>query len=120
MTELVNELVMSGAEFKAYWNDAEAWDDAESEDALISINGTNVPYFEIEKIKDTDIIKFVDGVHYHMPTGDVTELAEHAAKWKEKQADTAVKRKILVEVNEEDMDAMLAAIKSISSAKIIG
>ncbi|WP_429037940.1 hypothetical protein [Aeromonas media] len=120
MTELVNELVMSGAEFKAYWNDAKVWDDAETEDAVISINGTIDLNFELDDINDTDVIKIVNGVYYNDITDESTDLAEHAAKWKEKQADIAVKRKILLEVNEEDMDAMLAAIKSISSAKVIG
>lgn len=120
MTELVTELVMSGAEFKAYWNDAEAWDDAETEDAVISINGNTVPYFDVDVIKDTDTIKIVDGAYYNHSTGEAADLVDHAAKWKEKQTDTTVKRKLLVEVNEEDMDAILAAIKSISSANIIG
>ncbi|MDY0362672.1 MAG: hypothetical protein RBR08_14570 [Desulforegulaceae bacterium] len=100
---------ISGYEFKKFYEDPIAWPDGcWHEEAVLKINGEKMD-LNIDFIKDTDEIEFIEGVVYtEDDVVSIGTLEESFLKWRNAQ-DTVF---VLVQVDKNLLDSVSAAIRN--------
>ena len=99
---------ITGMEWKAFFDDDEAWGGACYDDEIITVNGAEIDGdFDISIVDDDDVIDLIGGVFYDNENR-YKSLQSVFMKWRRKQK-TAF---LLVEVPKELKDSVINAIKN--------
>jgi len=114
MTERTN-----GAEFKAYYNDKNAWPEGWwHEEAIITIDGTDyngMVDVHLDAVDDNSILTITDGCIYQDELNPLPiSMETHFARWRK---DQTVER-VVVEVDKARKDEFLSSIKQFD-AKVV-
>lgn len=79
-------VVMSGSEFKAYYDDQEAWPDGSyHDDTVILIDGKATESVEADKLAPDAVVEIQSGMVF-LPDGRDVDFVDHAEKWRAKQS----------------------------------
>ena len=104
----------TGLEFKAFYNDKAFWPD-ETEDSLVyhedvsvSINGKDDDDFDIDTIKDIDVVVIDCGCVYGLPDDKEMSFQGYFRKWRKYQKETS----FVVTCDKETTERIKAMIKA--------
>lgn len=111
----MSKMKLSGAEIKAYWADEAEWETREVEDMTIKVNGVENRDVEISELKDDDAVELSEAFVYDHEADRGYNLVTLIRNWQKKRSS----KNVLINVSEADVPALLAAIKTVKSAKVI-
>lgn len=117
----MSKIQLSGNEVKAYWADDSQWQqNTEIVDMTISVDGVEERDVEITSIVDTAVVVISDAWIIRDDWDEARDLIKFIRKWKKSLEEASSVKRLLVSVSDEHFDELIAAIKSVRTAKIVG
>lgn len=108
--------VLTGAEFKQFYNDASIWaEDTYVEDDVLAINGVDGAVLDPDALKDTDLVQVRSGYLVMAPPGVPEGHVEAVRHWKRSRAT----RTLVIEVPAELQDEVVRQVQA-AGGRILG